>query len=52
MNRNSKICCFISENEDWKNILKEEYGITIKEVFPYAIFNYGIESDFSNPIVQ
>jgi len=52
VNKNSKICCFISEYEDWRGILKEEYGISIKEDFPYAIFNYGVESDFSNPIVQ
>lgn len=52
MNRNSKICCFISEHEEWRTILKDEYGISIKEDYPYVIFNYGIESDFSNPIVQ
>lgn len=52
MNKNSKICCFISKHEGWKNILKEEYGIAMKEDFPYAIFNYGIESDFSIPLVQ
>ena len=52
MNTNSKICSFIKENADWKETLKNEYGITIKEEFPYSIFNYGIGSDFSNPIVQ
>lgn len=52
MNENSKICCFISEHTQWKTILKEKYGITIKENLPYAIFNYGIKSDFSDPIVQ
>lgn len=52
MNKNSKICCFIKQNTDWKDILKRKYGITIKEEYPYAIFNYGINSDFSNPIVQ
>lgn len=52
MNKKSKICCFIKENSDWKEILKNEYGITIKEEYPYAIFNYGLTSDFSNPIVQ
>lgn len=52
MNKNSKICCFISENENWREILKQEYGITVKEEYHYAIFNYGINSDFSNPIVQ
>lgn len=52
MNKNSKICCFIKENENWREILKEQYGIIIKEEYPYAIFNYGINGDFSNPIVQ
>lgn len=52
MNQNSKICCFISEHENWREILKNEYGISVKEDFPYAIFNYGIDSDFLNPIVQ
>lgn len=52
MNKNSKICYFIKENSDWKEILKNECGITIKEEYPYAIFNYGLTSDFSNPIVQ
>ena len=52
MNKNSKICCFMSKNMEWRTILKEEYGIVIKEDFPYAIFNYGIKCDFSNPIVQ
>lgn len=52
MNNNSKICHFIKENPDWRNILQNNYGITIKEEYPYAIFNYGIDSDFSNEIVQ
>lgn len=52
MNKNSKLCCFIKENPKWREIIKNEYGITIKEDYPYAIFNYGIDSDFSNPIVQ
>lgn len=52
MNRNSRLCCFISEHEDWRDILKDEYKITVKEEYPFAIFNYGIDCDFSNPIVQ
>lgn len=52
MNKNSKICYFIKENENWREILKKECGITVKEEYPYVIFNYGIDSDFSNPIVQ
>lgn len=52
MNKNSKLCCFISEHENWRDILKEKYKITVKEEYPFAIFNYGIDCDFSNPIVQ
>lgn len=52
MNRNSRLCCFISEHEDWRDILKDEYKIKVKEEYPFAIFNYGIDCDFSNPIVQ
>lgn len=52
MNKNSKLCCFILEHENWRDILKDEYKITIKEEYPLAIFNYGIDCDFSNPIVQ
>lgn len=52
MNRNSRLCCFISEHEDWRYILKDEYKITVKEEYPFAIFNYGIDCDFSDPIVQ
>ena len=52
MNKNSRLCCFISEHEDWRDILKDEYKIAIKEEYPLAIFNYGIDCDFSNSIVQ
>ena len=52
MNKNSKLCCFISEHEDWRDILKDEYKIVIKEEYPLAIFNYGIDCDFADPIVQ
>lgn len=52
MNKNSKLCCFISEHEDWRDILKDEYKIVIKEEYPLAIFNYGIDCNFADPIVQ
>ena len=48
----SKICCFINEHHNWRDLLKEEYRINIKEEYPFAIFNYDIGCDFSNPIVQ
>lgn len=40
------------EHENWRDILKDKYKITVKEEYPFAIFNYGIDCDFSNPIVQ
>lgn len=49
---NSKICCFIDKYPNWREILKKEYRINIKEEYPFAIFNYGIDCDFSDPIVQ
>lgn len=52
MNANSKICCFIATHENWETDLTENYGIKIKKNLPYAIFNYGLECDFANPIVQ
>lgn len=52
MNKNSKLCCFILEHENWRDILKDKYKITVKEEYPFAIFNYGIDCDFQNPIVQ
>lgn len=53
MNYNSYICKFIYEhNEDWENLLTKDYGIKIKKEDSYAIFNYGYDCDFSNPIVQ
>lgn len=52
MNHNSKLCNFINENPDWRERLDKEYGISVKEEYPFAIFNYGIKCNFSNPIVQ
>lgn len=51
INRNSYICRFISEHENWRELL-DEMGIGIKEEYPFAIFNYTIGCDFSSPIVQ
>lgn len=48
----SEICNFINEHPNWREILKKEYRINIKEEYPFAIFNYGIDCDFSDPIVQ
>lgn len=56
MNKNSFICKFIQENPtNWKELLKTKYGLKIKEDkdFPnLQVFNYGIDVDFSDPIVQ
>lgn len=30
----------------------DKLGVNIREEYPFVIFNYGIECDFSNPIVQ
>ena len=53
MNKNSHICTFINEHkENWEEILKNEYRLRIKKDGNFAIFNYYIECDFYNPIVQ
>lgn len=53
MNRNSIICNFIADHpNDWEQLLADEYGIKVKKEEPYAIFNYGLNCDYFNPIVQ
>lgn len=52
MNYNSYICRFMNEHEDWEERLAADYGLKIKKYDPFAIFNYSMESDFSNDIVQ
>lgn len=52
MNNNSKICQFIAAHDDWRERFENEYGIKVKEEPPLAIFSYGIDCDFSDPIVQ
>lgn len=52
MNQNSYICKFINENRDnWEELLSN-MNIKVKKEGPLAIFNYSIEADFYNPIVQ
>lgn len=51
MNSNSYICRFAAERQDWKDLLDRK-GITVKESGRLSILNYGIECDFSDPIVQ
>lgn len=53
MNTRSYLCRFLSEHpEQWEALLWKQYGIKSKREGPYAIFNYGHASDFSDPIVQ
>lgn len=53
MNTQSYICRFISEHpSSWEALLKTDYKLKIKRENDYAIFNYGYDADFSNPIVQ
>ena len=46
MNQNSFLCRFISENENWRELLAGK-NISIKENNGHAIMNYGIECDFN-----
>lgn len=53
MNQNSLICNFIANNPtDWEEVLGDKYGVKVKKDGTYAIFNYAITCDFSDPIVQ
>lgn len=52
MNKNSLIVKFITENpRNWKEIFKKK-GIHISEDSSLMLFKYGIDCDFSDPIVQ
>ncbi len=51
MNQHSCICRFIAENGNWRELLAQK-GISIKESGNLMILNYGIECDFSDPLVQ
>ena len=54
MNKYSKICRLISENpEDWKEIMqKKKIRVKKDESTSFAIFNYEIDADFFDPVVQ
>ena len=54
MNNNSYICKFIAEHANWKELLEQKH-IAVKinnYLSDLAIFNYGIEADFADPVVQ
>lgn len=53
MNSNSYICKFIEEHpEDWESILKNEYSISVRKEGDLAIFVYGYDCNFHDPVVQ
>lgn len=53
MTEASFLCKFISENPDcWQKRLEDEYSIKCKTDGALAIFNYGYDCDFGDPLVQ
>ena len=53
MNTNSYLCRFLAEHpQQWENMLWKDYRIKIKIESTYAIFNYGFDCDFADPVVQ
>lgn len=53
MNKNSYLCIFINDHpNDWEDILKRDFKIKVKIEDNLAIFNYNIDCDFYDPIVQ
>lgn len=52
MNGRSLLCTYLSEHPDWECRLREDFGLKIRRDGPYAIFNYGYESHFGDPLVQ
>ena len=51
MNKYSYICKFISEHNNWHELMADKY-ITVKESGNLAILNYAIVADFTDPVVQ
>lgn len=53
MNTNSYLCRFLAENpEQWESLLWKNYGIKTRREGPYAIFNYGFNCNYADPMVQ
>ena len=53
MNKYSKLCNFLSKhNNNWEDILNDEYHIKTKRDNNLVIFNYNFDCDFSNELVQ
>lgn len=51
MNKNSYLCNLIANNANWREEVAN-LNVKVKEEGNLVIFNYDIEADFSNPIVQ
>ena len=51
MNKNSYLCNFINENENWQELLTS-MNVKFKIEGSFAIFSYDIIADFTNPVVQ
>ena len=51
MTEYSYICRYVSSHHEWREVLAAK-GVQIKENGNLAILNYGIDCDFSDPIVQ
>ena len=51
MKNNSYICELISTNNNWQEVM-ESLNVKVKFKGDLAIFNYNVEVDFSNPLVQ
>lgn len=53
MNKNSVLCRFIAEHPgNWEEKLRDEYGVKVRREGGYAIFNYGFDCNFADPVVQ
>lgn len=53
MNVNSVLCNFIKGHaDDWEALLEREYSVRVKREGDLAIFNYGFDCNFADPIVQ
>ena len=53
MDTNSYLCRFLAAHPgDWEERLKRDYDLRIKRDGEYAVFNYEINADFYDPIVQ
>ena len=51
MKNNSYICELISTNNNWQEVM-ESLNVKVKFKGDLAIFNYNVDVDFSNPLVQ